>query len=119
MVIKIKEKEYELHFGFKFIEQANNERGLVVGAGDEGSMSINTKTQGVQMLTTGLDSYDPVAVRDTIRFGTNTERSKPRVSDIEAYIETLASEGDAYFDFVDELGDAIKKQPLLNIRRGN
>ena len=119
MVVKIKEKEYELHFGFKFIEQANNERGLVVGAGDDGGMAINTKTQGIQMLTTGLDSYDPVAVRDVIRFGTNTERSKPRVSDIEDYIESLASKGDPYFDFVDELSDEIKKQPLLNIRRGN
>lgn len=119
MVITIKDKEYDLHFGFKFIEQANAERGLVVGAGDEGSMSINTQTQGVQMLTTGLDSYDPVAVRDVIRFGTNTERSKPKVADIEKFVEDLATEGDPYFEFVDELSEEIKKQPLLNIRRGS
>lgn len=119
MVVELNGKEYNLYFGFKFLEQANQERGLVVGAGSDESVSINTNAQGAQMLLSGLNQYDPVALRDAIRFATNTERQKPSVMVIENFVEDLATDGDQYFTFIDELVEEIKKQPLLNIRRSN
>lgn len=111
MIVEMKNKEIELHFGWAFLEEVNKTMGIELEV--EGQ-PINTKTGGMALLQMGLGQYDPVAVVKTIKAGTVTEKSKPSTGDIQQFLEGLMEEEGAYVEFVDELSDAIKKAPLLN-----
>lgn len=107
MNIKIDDVEYELHFGWDFIEYLNDKNGVVV----EG---LKMDTGGLTKLTGQLDLGDPIALRLAIQAGTNTLRSKPSKRGIEKYIEGLIESGE-YESFLQELQEKLEKNPLTRV----
>lgn len=107
MVIEIGGKEYELHFGWDFIETINKINGIEVKG-----MSMNTG--GVSMLDAQLDMNDPIALKKAIQAGTSTEKRKPSVKDIQDFIESLIEDEneDAYEEFVGNLKKQLSTQTL-------
>lgn len=107
MMIEIGKKEYELHFGWDFIETINKINGIEVKG-----MSMNTG--GVSMLDAQLDMNDPIALKKAIQAGTSTEKSKPSVKDIQEFIEGLIMDEDEekYDEFVGNLKKQLSSQPL-------
>jgi len=111
MDVKINNKEYTLHFGWDFLEFINDVRGAEIKANGQG---INTKTAGLSFLEAGLESKDPTAVRDAIKAGLSTEKSKPSNEDVEDFVkQKLVKTPKQYKDFVEELHEEIKKEPML------
>lgn len=101
MNIKINNKEYDLYFGFDFIDYINNNSSLSV-------QGMQIGLGGVQMLSLGITNKSPSTMRLIIKGATNTLNSKPSNADIEEYISDLivANEYDKVFDsLVQELGE--------------
>lgn len=107
MMVEIENKEYELHFGWDFIEVLNELNGVVVQG-----MAMNTG--GLTKLVGQLDLGDPIAVRLAIQAGTSTYASKPSKKGIEKYIEGLI-EADEYDSFLELLQKEFEKNPLTRI----
>lgn len=104
MVIEIDGKEYELHFGWDFIETMNHLNGIVV----EG---VHMNTGGLYMLQGQLDMGDPIAVLKALQGGTSTYASKPSKKSLQKYVEELIA-NDEYDDFLKELLTLLDTQPL-------
>ncbi|WP_243343553.1 tail assembly chaperone [Anaerococcus sp. AGMB09787] len=101
MNIKINNKEYDLYFGFDFIDYINNNSSLSV-------QGMQIGLGGVQMLSLGITNKTPSTMRLIIKGATNTLNSKPSNADIEEYISDLivANKYDEVFDsLVQELGE--------------
>lgn len=107
MMIELDGKEYELHFGWDFIEVLNQLNGVVV-------QGLEMNTGGITKLVGQLDLGDPIAVRLAIKAGTNTYKSKPSTRSIEKFIEELI-ENDEYDNFLEQLQDEFGKNPLTKI----
>lgn len=107
MMIEIENKEYELHFGWDFIEVLNKLNGVVV-------QGLEMNTGGLTKLVGQLDLGDPIAVRLAIQAGTNTYASKPSKRGIEKFIETLI-ENDEYDNFLEQLQAEFEKNVLTRI----
>lgn len=107
MIVEIGGKEYELHFGWDFIEEINRINGVEVQG-----MSMNTG--GVSMLDAQLSMNDPVALKKAIQAGTSTEKSKPSTKEIEDFIVELIEDEDEgkYDEFVGNLKKQLSTQPL-------
>lgn len=104
MVIEIDGKEYELHFGWDFIETMNQLNGLVV----EG---MHMNTGGLFLLEGQLEMGDPIAVVKALQGGTSTYASKPSKKGLQKYIEQLM-EKDEYEDFLSGLLEQLNTQPI-------
>lgn len=107
MIITINEKEYELHFGWDFIEEINKLNGVEVQG-----MAMNTG--GVTMLDAQLEMNDPVAVKKAVKAGLSTAKSKPSIQEIEDYVVDMI-ERDEYDDFLNNLKKKLSTQPLTKI----
>lgn len=111
MIVKIANKEHELHFGWSFLDRINTTFGIKV---EEGEQEINTRTGGLAFMHSGLEANDPTAVLKVIQAGTNTEKQQPSVVNIQKFVEDkLINEPKEYKKFVKELNDTIKKEPML------
>ena len=111
MQVKIANKEYTLYFGWEFLDQINNKFGLKVEA--EGQ-DINTRSAGLPFMQSGLSSYDPIALVKVIQAGTATEPQKPSLINVRQFVEELLiNKPKEYKEFVDELSNEIKKEPML------
>lgn len=107
MVITIGEKDYELHFGWDFIETLNKLNGVVV----EG---MNMDTGGVTKLVGQLDLGDPIAARLAITAGTSTYANKPSKKAIGEYVVKLIEE-DGFDDFLEQLHEKLETSPLTRV----
>lgn len=111
MEIKIANKNYQLYFGWDFLEKINQEFGIKV---DVDGQEINTRTGGLAFLNVGLEAYDPIAVQKAIQAATNTAPSKPSIVNIRKFIEDkIIKDLDGYKELTNELASEIKKDPLL------
>ena len=106
MLVNIGGKDYGLNFGWGFLEEINKRIGLTGGG-------IEFEQGGLVKLDTGFRTKDPVTLVHIIQSATVTERQKPRKKDVQDFIGELVSKGE-YREFYEELGEEIKKQPLLN-----
>ena len=62
----------------------------------------------------GLESNDPTAVAKVIQASTNTEKQQPSTVNIRKFVEEkLINDPKGYKEFVKDLNDAIKKEPML------
>lgn len=91
MVISIKDKEYELHFGIKFIRELDErhfvmEEGVRFGA-------------GLEILYPRLILGNPVILSEIIWTATNTLLNRPTPALVDEYIESV-DDLDALFDEV-------------------
>jgi hypothetical protein len=101
--ITIEKKDYTLTFGFDFIRELDKRYSI-----SDGGVSFGF---GVQHAVVDLQQKNPVILLDLIQAATITERQKPSVKGIEAYVVEEAEKGhlDSLFDdFLSEL----RTQPL-------
>lgn len=109
MQVTINKKDYELNFGFGFLEYLNNNFGVVTD-------NFQTKAGGLLLLQTGLELKDPTALAKVLKAGLITENSVPTQKDIEQFINDLAEKGKKdYLEFYNEVHDELKKAPLLKV----
>ena len=111
MEIKIANKNYTLYFGWDFLDRINTLFGIKI---EESGQEINTRTGGLAFMHSGLESNDPTAVAKVIQAATNTEKQQPSTVNIRKFVEEkLINDPKGYKDFVKELNDTIKKEPML------
>ena len=111
MQIKLNGKDFELFFGWDFLEQVNNKFGFVM---DVQGVEINTRMNGYPFMEQGLQSYDPTAVVKVIQAGLSTERTQPSKDDIRDFVtEKMVQGKESYKEFVNGLLDEIKKDKML------
>lgn len=112
VLVNIDNKDYELHFGWGFLEYANE----VFGAEAQGQ---KTNIGGMFNLYTGATIQDPATLVHIIKAGTVTERQKPSNKGITEFIEGLLEEDGAYEDLYTEIWEEIAKKPLLRKALGH
>lgn len=106
MIIKIGEREYELHFGWAFLKYANKVNGLEV----EG-MSVGVG--GMTKLELGANLLDPETLLVSLKAGLASEKHQPSNADLESFIERKIEDG-TYQEFYKELWNEVKKAPVLS-----
>lgn len=101
--ITIDKKDYTLTFGFDFIRELDKRYSI-----SDGGVSFGF---GVQHAVVDLQQKNPVILLDIIQAATITERQKPSVKAIEAYVVEEAEKGhlDSLFD---DFLSALRTQPL-------
>lgn len=107
MILKINEKEYNVHFGIQFIRELDKknfleEKGAKFGA-------------GLELKATALYSYDTVALAEILYAGTCTERTRPAMNEIDRYIENYENL-EALFD---EVISELKKGNATRLKMEN
>lgn len=105
MIIKINGKEYEMFFGFDFIDYVNNASGLAF-------QGVQFGIAGMKLMMTGMADKSPSAFRTMIKAGTNTLKSKPSNEDLENYIEELLENG-KYEEMFDEVVEEMGKHVII------
>lgn len=111
MNIEINKKSYDLYFGWDFLEVINELLGFEMMVENQ---KIPTKTGGLNFLDMGLSQYDPVTVFKAIKAGLSTTKQKPSDGVIKQWItEKITEDIKEYKKLVDELNQAIKKEPML------
>lgn len=105
MQITINGKDYDLYFGFDFIDYVNNSKGLM-------AQGIALGVAGMKILTTGLDSKAPSALVTVLKGAINTLKSKPSNEDVEKFIEEMLVNG-TYDDFFDDVLVEMGKHLLI------
>lgn len=106
VAVNIDGKDYELHFGWGFLEYVNN----VYGVEQKGQKS---QFGGMYILYTGSTLQDPHTLVHIIKAGTITERQKPSNKGITEFIEGLLEEEGAYEELYSQIWNEIEKKPLL------
>lgn len=103
MILNINGKDYQLDFGFDFIDYVNQQDGLAI-------QGINLGVAGMRMLPLGLDGKSPSTLRTIIKAGTITRPQKPSNEEVKAYIENLLNEekfDDVFNEVLEEMGKHI------------
>lgn len=116
MILNLGGKEYELKFGFDFLEYLNATNSFEMEFGEQ---SLSSGIGGSALLTMGLAQKQPTALYKTIKAGTAHLSQKPSNKDIEAYINEVADwEDDEYNLIFDEIEQELKKQPATRREMG-
>ena len=106
MIIRINERDYELHFGWAFLKYANKINGLEV----EG---VNIGVGGMTKLELGANLLDPETLYLSIKCALASEPHQPSNADLERFIEAKIEDG-TYEEFYTDLWKEVKKAPVLN-----
>lgn len=110
--MKLGKKELDLYFGWDFLAEVNDTISYEMEINGE---KLPTRAGGMAFLEIGLSQYDPITVLKVIKAGLSTAKQKPSNEELKQSIEELLAEGPSkYKAFVDELFEAIKKEPMLN-----
>ena len=103
MEITIKNKKYELKFGFQAIHYLDKLHFVQLNGMEFG--------QGIRSSVIALMDENPVAIFETIKAGLITEKQKPSDEDLESYVADLAEKGQMDQLFQDLLR-LYESQPL-------
>lgn len=104
MNITINEKDYELKFGLKFINQLDK-----IYTQELSGIKFG---MGVEMMNTYLNMKHPQALANIIKAGTSHLSSKPSNKEIEDYLEEQAV-NDKLEDLFTDFLDAVNQAPFL------
>lgn len=109
MVITIQGKEYELHFGIKFIRGMDEkyfyeDSGIKYGA-------------GLELVYAKLVNHSPVALADVLWMATNTLTNRPTPAAVDRFLEEECEDIDALCDeVVNELKNGkITRGPVAKV----
>lgn len=105
MVLSIKNKEYELHFGVAFIRALDNKY-FTQGAGGA-KFGL-----GVEVSVPKLMSGDAVALADMLYEATASEKSRPSQKDVDSYVDSVEDIDALFEEVIEELknSNATKKK---------
>ena len=105
MILTINNKDYDLYFGFDFIDYVNNASGLAF-------QGVQLGIAGTKLLMTGIGDKSPSAFRTMVKAATNTLKSKPSNDELENYIIELI-EGEKYDEVFDDFLMELGKHSLI------
>lgn len=111
MEIEINGKNYPLTFGFDFIDYVNKENGMAADG-------IKTNIGGAAMLKASMAGRLPSSLRLLIKGGTCNLKQKPSNKDIDAFIDEIAEDDDAYDALFDEIQEELGKRPAIRREMG-
>jgi len=106
MILNIGNREYELRYGIKFIETLDrlykqDLEGIEFGL-------------GIEMAVPYLNMQRPTALMNVIKAGTAHLNSQPSNSDIETFLEELATNDiDKYEELYKEAIESMEQSPFL------
>lgn len=96
MILNIKDKEYEIHFGMAFVRALDKK--------------YNTKGAGGSQFGLGLEvaipkvmSGDTITLAELLYEGTAAEKSRPTQKDIDEYIDNVEDIETLFDEVIDEL----------------
>ncbi len=115
MIINMNGKDYELAFGFDFLDYLNKNNSLTM---DVNGQSMNSGLGGATMLASTLGSRMPSTLMTTIKAGTTHLAQKPSNKDIESYINGISDDDEAYELVFLEIEEELKKQPATRREMG-
>lgn len=115
MIINMNGKDYELAFGFDFLDYLNKNNSLTM---DVNGQSMSSGLGGATMLASTLGSRMPSTLMTTIKAGTAHLSQKPSNKDIESYINGIADDDEAYELVFLEIEEELKKQPATRREMG-
>ena len=111
MEITINDKTYPLTFGFDFIDYVNRENGMEADG-------MKTNIGGAAMLNASMAGRLPSSLRLLIKGGTCNLKQKPSNKDIDAFIDEIAEDDEAYDALFDEIQDELGKRPAIRREMG-
>ena len=115
MNLEMNGKNYELAFGFDFLDYLNKHNSLTM---DVNGQTLNSGLGGATMLASTLGSQMPSTLMTAIKAGTAHLSQKPSNKDIEAYVNEISDDDEAYELVFMEIEEAIKKQPATRREMG-
>ena len=95
MVINIKDKEYEVRFGIRFIRELDKANVISTNHVKFGA--------GLELKAPQLFGHDVVALSDVIYTGTVTEKSRPTPNQIDDYVENHEDIEKLFDEVIEEL----------------
>lgn len=99
MIVKIKNKEYQINFGIAFV-RALDQKYFTKGVGGA------TFGLGLEATVPKILTGDVTTLADYIYEGTAAEKSRPSQKEVDAFVDSI-EDIDAFFD---EVVDELKKQ---------
>lgn len=115
MILEINGKNYELKFGFDFLEYLNKNNSLTM---EMNGQVMNSGMGGATLLASTLQTRMPSTLFKTIKAATSHLSQKPSDADIERYINTLAEDDEEYNLVFEEIEEGLKKQPATRREMG-
>jgi hypothetical protein len=91
MILNIKDKEFEVHFGIKFIRELDKANYFMKEGAKFGA--------GLELKVPMLFTYDTVALSEVLYTGTCTQKARPTVNEVDEYVEN-SENIEALFDEV-------------------
>lgn len=95
MILNIKEKEFEVHFGIKFIRELDKANYFVKEGAKFGA--------GLELKIPMLFTYDTVALSEVLYTGTCTQKVRPTVNDVDEYVENCENIEALFDEVISEL----------------
>lgn len=95
MIIAIKDKKYDVHFGIKFIRELDKKNFLEADGAKFGA--------GLELKASSLYTYDTAALSEILYVGTCLNKSRPSVEDIDTYIENHEDLEGLFCEVISEL----------------
>ena len=99
MIINIKEKEYEVHFGIAFVRELDKKHSIAINGGGQFGLGLET-------VVPKLLSDDVLALAEVLYEGTAAEKGRPSQKDIDAYIDNAEDIDTLFEEVLDELKKA-------------
>ena len=102
MVLEIKGKEYNVHFGLRFVRALDEKYYQQSGPNKFG--------MGLQVIVSGLYDHDTAMLSDVLYLGTITEKSRPGDKQVDEYVENHENIEKLFKEVLEELkkGNATK-----------
>lgn len=95
MLLNIKNKEVDVHFGIKFIRELDKSNYFVKDGTKFGA--------GLELKVPMLFTYDTVALSEIIYAGTCMEKSRPTINDVDEFIENCEDLNGLFDEVLSEL----------------
>lgn len=108
MILEMNGKEYELNFGFDFLDYINEKNALTMTVSGQ---EMSTGAGGAVMTGMMISSKQPSTLRQLIIGGTINARKQPTDRDIKKYIDELVQDEEEYELVFDSIVEEIKKEP--------
>lgn len=104
MIITIKEKEYELKFGLKFIRELDKKHTII-----QNGLAFGT---GLDYVIPMLFTDDIVTLSEILYAGTCTEKVRPTQNDVDVYLETHSNIEELF----EEVREELKKHNATKLK---
>ena len=116
MQIKIKNKDYDLNFGVKFVRELDKIAGMKI----ERNGIAQRFGMGVTLTLPSLNQYDPATLATVLYCATWDNKNRPSLNDIDDFIDDPDTDLEKVFkDVLDEMNKANAIKVVVNKQSKN